>query len=565
MDKDKARKRIEELTEILTFYNKKYYVDDDPVVDDFEYDGLMRELKKLEDEYPEFVTAFSPTQRVGGSADSQFSPVTHEVKMESLQDAFSFDEVHDFFNRVEDKVGKCVYVVEPKIDGLSVSLEYENGIFVRGSTRGDGEVGEDVTANLRTINSIPLKLAEAIPFIEVRGEVFMPQKSFEMLVEKQELNGEKPFKNPRNAAAGSLRQKNPEITAGRNLDIFVFNIQRVEGLSVNSHLESFDLLKRLSFKTIPFYTSCVTEEEVRREIERIGDERDTFSFDIDGAVVKVNEFDKRAAMGSTSKFPKWAIAFKYPPEVKQTKLLDIEVNVGRTGVLTPTAILEPVLLAGSTVSRATLHNEDYIREKDICISDTVYVRKAGDIIPEVVSAAVKSPDRKPYSLPERCPSCGERVYRDRDGVAVRCINPDCPAQLLRVLIHFCSRDAMDIEGLGESILELFVEHGLISTPDDIYRLDAERIAVLEGLGEKSAENIVRAIEKSKSNEFYRLIFALGIRQIGLRAAKQLAEKYGDIDALMAADVDSLTSIDGFGVIMAENVVNFLTWKRQFSL
>ncbi|MGN0521456.1 MAG: NAD-dependent DNA ligase LigA, partial [Eubacterium sp.] len=500
-------KKINDLRKLLWYHSDRYYNQDSPEIEDYEYDMLMRELKALEEQYPEFDSPDSPTKKVGGKADNTFESVVHSVRMESLQDAFSEDEIYDFEKRVRDAVVNPQYVVEPKIDGLSVSLEYRNGVFFRGSTRGDGNVGEDVSGNLRVIHNIPLKLKKQIPYIEVRGEVYMPKKSFERVVDRQLLNDEKPFKNPRNAAAGSLRQKDSAVTASRGLDIFVFNIQQIEGVELSSHKQSLDFLKELGFNTIPFYTKVDSIEDAITEIKKIGEERGNLEFDIDGAVIKVDSFDHRDILGSTSKFPKWAVAFKYPPEEKQTKLLDIEIGVGRTGVLTPTAVLESVHLAGTTVSRATLHNQDFINEKGIAIGDIVTVRKAGDIIPEV-KCVNEHISNETYKFPETCPSCGERVFRDDDEAAIRCINPECPAQLLRNLIHFCSRDAMDIEGLGPAIIETFVSVGLIEKTYDIFNLDAEKIAELDGFQEKSAENIINSVNRSKDNDLSRLIFAL---------------------------------------------------------
>ncbi len=564
-DFENAKKRAEELRDILNYHSHKYYVEDSPEIEDFEYDRLMRELSDIEDKYPELVTPDSPTRRVGGNADGQFEPVEHSVQMASLQDAFSIDELIAFDKRVREVVSDAVYVVEPKIDGLSVSVEYENGVFFRGSTRGDGIVGENVSANLCTVGSIPLKIKENLPSIEVRGEVYMPRDVFIKLVEQQENNEEKPFKNPRNAAAGSLRQKNPKITATRKLDIFVFNIQRVEGKELTSHKQSLDYLKELGFKTVPFYTLCNNIDEAISEINRIGEIRGTLPFDIDGAVIKVDNFAHREQLGSTSKFPKWAVAFKYPPEEKQTKVIDIEINVGRTGVLTPTAVFEPVLVAGSTVSRATLHNQDFISEKDIRIGDTVIIRKAGDIIPEVLNVVSHGEGAEPYVMPEICPSCGAKVVREEGEAAVRCLNTECPAQLLRNLIHFCSRDAMDIEGLGESNLELFVTEGLIKTPADIYSVKEEQIMPLERMAEQSAKNIVEAVNKSKENDLSKLIFALGIRHVGQKAAKLLSERFGTMEAIMGASFDDIMTIDGFGKIMAESVVDYFNMPQTKEL
>lgn len=565
MDFDKAAQRAEQLRRELNHHIYRYYVENENDIEDYEYDMLMRELASIETEYPQLLTSDSPTHRVGGSADNMFESVSHPVKMESLQDAFSEGEILDFDTRVKGSVGTAQYVVEPKIDGLSVSLEYVNGVFTRGSTRGDGVTGEDITANLRTVRSIPLRLQEELPFIEVRGEVYMPRQVFLDIVREQELNEEKPFKNPRNAAAGSLRQKDPKITAKRRLDIFVFNIQRIEGKVLSGHKESLDYLKTLGFKTIPFYHRYDTIDESLGEIRRIGEIRYTLPFDIDGAVIKVDDFAEREALGSTSKFPKWAIAFKYPPEEKETKLLDIEINVGRTGVLTPTAVFEPVLLAGTTVSRATLHNEDFIHEKNISIGDTVIIRKAGDIIPEVLSVSKHNEEAPVYEIPKSCPSCGSPVTREEGEAAVRCSNPDCPAQLLRMLIHFCSRDAMAIEGLGEALLEVLVNEDLLHNAAEIYTLDYEKIAALERMGEKSAENLKNAVERSKENDLSRLVFALGIRHIGQKAAALLSQRFETMDAIMAAAQEEILEIDGFGEIMANAVVQFFALEQSRKL
>lgn len=550
-------KKIEELRKTLRYHSDRYYNDDAPEIEDYEYDMMMRELKKLEEKYPEYDAPDSPTKKVGGVADNSFESVAHSVRMESLQDAFSKDELREFSNRVEDTVSDVNYVVEPKIDGLSVSLEYRDGVFLRGSTRGNGDVGEDVSGNLRVIHNIPLKLNKSIPYIEVRGEVYMPKKSFERVVDRQIINGEKPFKNPRNAAAGSLRQKDSSVTASRGLDIFVFNIQQIEGVELSSHKESLDFIKKLGFNTIPTYKKVDNIEDAIAEIDRIGEARGSLEYDIDGAVIKVDDFSQRDILGSTAKYPKWAIAFKYPPEEKQTKLLDIEIAVGRTGVLTPTAILESVHLAGTTVSRATLHNQDFINEKGIAIGDVVTVRKAGDIIPEVLCVNEHN-SNSVFKFPDVCPSCGEKVYRDEDEAAIRCINPECPAQLLRNLIHFCSRDAMDIEGLGPAIIETFVNEGMIAKTYDIYNLDFNKILSLEGFKETSANNIINSVNNSKNNDLSKLIFALGIRHIGAKAGKLLADYFKDIDLVMNASVDDILQIDGFGKIMAESVVEFFS-------
>lgn len=549
------KEKIENLRATLRYHSDRYYNDDAPEIEDYEYDMMMRELKGLEEKYPEFDSADSPTKRVGGKADNSFASVEHTVRMESLQDAFSKEEIFDFDRRVKENVSDVHYVVEPKIDGLSVSLEYVNGEFFRGSTRGDGNVGEDVSGNLRVIHNIPLKLNHALPYIEVRGEVYMPKKSFDRLVDRQLINDEKPFKNPRNAAAGSLRQKDSEVAATRGLDIFVFNIQQIEGKELTSHKESLDYLKELGFNTIPYYERVNDIETAFEKVLQIGEKRGELEFDIDGAVIKVDDFSEREQLGSTAKFPKWAVAFKYPPEEKQTEILDIEITVGRTGKLTPTAVLSPVHLAGTTVSRATLHNQDFINEKGVNIGDIVTVRKAGDIIPEVLCVNEKRSNGS-FVYPERCPSCSEKVVREEGESDIRCINPECPAQLLRNLIHYCSRDAMDIEGLGPSIIETFVNEGMIKTVTDIYRLDKEKIASLDGFQQTSANNIIESVENSKNNDLSKLIFALGIRHIGAKAAKLLSDEFKNIDNLMNASLEAISDIDGFGDIMAKSAFDF---------
>ena len=549
------KEKIENLRATLKYHSDRYYNDDAPEIEDYEYDMMMRELKGLEEKYPEFDSADSPTKRVGGKADNSFASVEHTVRMESLQDAFSKEEIFDFDRRVKEYVSDVHYVVEPKIDGLSVSLEYVNGEFFRGSTRGDGNVGEDVSGNLRVIHNIPLKLNHALPYIEVRGEVYMPKKSFDRVVDRQLINDEKPFKNPRNAAAGSLRQKDSEVAATRGLDIFVFNIQQIEGKELTSHKESLDYLKELGFNTIPYYERVDDIETAFEKVLQIGEKRGELEFDIDGAVIKVDDFSEREQLGSTAKFPKWAVAFKYPPEEKQTEILDIEITVGRTGKLTPTAVLSPVHLAGTTVSRATLHNQDFINEKGVNIGDIVTVRKAGDIIPEVLCVNEKRSNGS-FVYPERCPSCNEKVVREEGESDIRCINPECPAQLLRNLIHYCSRDAMDIEGLGPSIIETFVNEGMIKTVTDIYRLDKEKIASLDGFQQTSANNIIESVENSKNNDLSKLIFALGIRHIGAKAAKLLSDEFKNIDNLMNASLEAICDIDGFGDIMAKSAFDF---------
>ena len=556
MENFEAKQRIEKLTSELNYYSDRYYMDDSPEISDFEYDMLQRELKGLEEQYPEYSLPNSPTKRVGGGvAQRLFSPVEHAVKMESLQDAFSFEELRSFETRIKELVTP-IFSVEPKIDGLSVSLEYENGRFVRGSTRGDGLVGEDVTANLLTIGDIP----KTIPFtgaLEVRGEVYMSHKMFFRLVKQQENEGLAPAKNPRNAAAGSLRQKDSKVTASRGLSVFVFNIQRIEGKGPSSHIESLDFLKSLGFSVLPFYKKAVGIEEAIEFINNIGDNRGNLEFDIDGAVIKLDNLSQREEFGSTAKFPKWAIAYKYPPEEKETVLEKIEINVGRTGALTPTAQFAPVTLAGTTVSRAVLHNEDFINEKGIRIGDTIIVRKAGDIIPEVIGVARHNANSLPFEMPKICPSCSAPVIKEEGEAVARCTNAECPAQLTRHLIHFASRDAMDIEGMGPAMVELLLENNLVHHAYDLYSLKAEDLIGLDRMGEKSAENLLAAIEKSKENDLYRFIFGLGIRHIGAKAAKLVADKMQNMDAIMSASREDFADIDGFGDIMANSLYEFL--------
>ena len=555
MDKISAQNRIKELVDVLKYHNRKYYIEDAPEIEDFEYDALLRELENLEEEYPEFKMEDSPTQMVGGAALKLFSEVQHTVKMESLQDVFSFEELRAFISKLD--LSKTALSVEPKIDGLSVSLEYRDGLFFRGSTRGDGMTGEDVTANLMQIKSIP-KAINFMGELEVRGEVYMPRESFLKLRERQELLGEAPAKNPRNAAAGTLRQKNSQIVKERELDIFIFNIQRVVGKEFSSHIETLDFLSDLGFHTLPTYLKCESADDVVTEVERIGQSRGGLPFDIDGAVIKADNLAYRDVLGSTSKFPKWAVAFKYPPEEKQTVLKEIEINVGRTGALTPTAIFDPIQLAGTTVSRATLHNEDFITSKEIGIGDTIIVRKAGDIIPEVLAVAKHCENSQIYKMPDVCPSCNSPVFREEDEAVIRCTNADCPAQLLRHLIHFTSRDAMDIEGLGPAMLEQLLDADLIHNIVDIYDLDYEKVASLERTGEKTVENLKNAIEKSKENDLSKLLFALGIRHIGAKAGKLLSEHFGDIDAILNASADDFEKIEGFGSILAQSAADFFS-------
>ena len=556
MEREQARKRAEELRAVIEKNNRLYYDQDAPELEDFEYDALTRELKAIEAEFPDLITPDSPTQHVGGTASSKFSKVTHAVKMESLQDAFSEDELREFDARVREAGIRPEYVVEAKIDGLSVSLEYRDGRLVRGSTRGDGTVGEDVTENLASIRDIPQQLENAPAFLEVRGEVYMPHAAFLKLKEQQELEDKTPFKNPRNAAAGSLRQKDAKITAERGLSIFVFNLQQCEGRSFTTHHETLDYIKSLGFPVSPRYSVFSNIEDAIREIQTIGQLRGTLEFDIDGAVIKVNDLAARRVLGSTNKFPRWAIAFKYPPEVKESVVRDIEVTVGRTGVLTPTAVFDPIFLAGTSVSRASLHNGDIISSLGVGIGDTIQVRKAGDIIPEVIAVSAHGPDSKPFAMPTVCPSCGAPVVHLQDETALRCVNPECPAQSLRNLIHFASRDAMAIDGLGEAVAIQLTEKNLVHTVADLYSLQEEQLLTLDKFKKKSAQNLLAAIEHSKSNNLDKLLFGLGIRNIGDKAAALLAEHFGSMEALRTASVEQMCEIDGFGAVMAQSVREF---------
>lgn len=565
MEINEARSRIDELCKLLDKYTYQYYVLDAPEISDYDFDMLMQELKGLESQYPELIRPDSPTQRVGGIASGKFDKVTHAVQMASLQDVFSIEQVEEFVTRCHQELGKCEFSVEPKIDGLSVSLEYENGILMRGSTRGDGFVGEDVTSNIKTIRTIPLKLEGAPEFLEVRGEVYMPRKSFFELVEQQELNDETPFKNPRNAAAGSLRQKDSRITAKRKLDMFMFNVQQVRGYEFSNHIESLDYLTAHGFNTVPGYKLCNDITEIKAEIDRIGNERSGFSYDIDGVVIKVNSLAQRDIMGATAKTPKWAVAYKYPPEEKETKLLDIEVNVGRTGAITPVAVFEPILLAGTSVSRAVLHNQDFIDEKDIRIGDTIVVRKAGEIIPEVLRSVSHAENSETFTLPSVCPVCGTPSVREDGESVLRCPNVECPAQLLKNMIHFASKNAMNIDGLGEANMKLLVESGLVKSPADIYSLSKEQLMTLERTGEKSADNMIAAIENSKKSGLERLVHGLGIRNIGQRAAVLLCEKFGSMEKIMSAGKDEISEIEGFGEIMAESVYTALHEPHRIEL
>ncbi len=555
-------KRYNELVDELNFHSRLYYTEDAPVISDYEYDMKMVELKKLEEEYPLFIRADSPTQRVGDVMVNTFEKVQHKVQMGSLQDVFSVEELYAFNERCKASLEKPCYVVEPKIDGLSVSLEYKDGHFVRGSTRGNGLVGEDVTLNLLTIADIPKEIPEKLPLLEVRGEVYMPREVFNELTSEQIKNGEEPFKNPRNAAAGGLRQKDPKITAKRKLSIFIFNIQQIEGKELSSHKESLDFLNFLGFKTVPSYKTFTEFSKVVEEIQLIGENRYSYPFDIDGAVVKIDNFTEREKLGATSKFPKWAVAFKYPPEEKETVLRDIEINVGRTGALTPTAVFDPIILAGTTVSRAVLHNQDFIDEKDIRIGDTILVRKAGDIIPEVLKSVSHPDGSEPYLIPKHCPVCNEETVKDDDEAVIRCVNPLCPATIYRSIIHFATRNAMNIEGLGPAIVELLLNNKLISSPADLYYLKLSNLSSLERMGELSGGNLLKSIEESKTRGLAKVLFGLGIRNIGERASKLLAEHFLSIDRLFEATVDEITEIEGYGEVMAQSVVSY--FERQES-
>ncbi|MCH5196705.1 MAG: NAD-dependent DNA ligase LigA [Oscillospiraceae bacterium] len=563
LDINEAKKRISELTEILEKANHNYYDLDSPTLEDDEYDAFMRELRKIEQDFPELLSESSPSQRVGGSALNTFEKVSHTVQMASLQDVFSENEVRAFYERAVE-AGASEFTVETKIDGLSVSLEYENGVLIRGSTRGDGFIGENITANLKTIRSVPLKLAEDVSFLEVRGEVYMPKESFKKLCDIQEKNGEPLPKNPRNAAAGSLRQKDSKITAERGLDIFCFNIQQARGVEFETHSESLEYLNKQGFKVVPDFRVSKTLDEILARISEIGKMRLSLPFDIDGAVVKVNDLALRAEMGATAKTPKWAVAFKYPPEEKETTLNSIEINVGRTGALTPVAIFDTVQLAGTSVSRAVLHNQDYISEKDIRVGDRIVVRKAGDIIPEVVRSVLHADNSEPFYIPSVCPVCNSEAVRDEDDAVIRCKNINCPAQILHSIEHFASRSAMNIDGLGEAIVEQLINAALVHTVADLYTLDIQSLTALERFGQKSAENLLSAIERSKQNELPRLIYALGIRGIGGRAAL-LCEKFGDMDGIMAASEKEISEIDGFGDVLAKSVYTSMREPHRIEL
>lgn len=561
LDFNEIKEKYNSLKKQVEHHSYLYYVLDNPEIDDYEYDMMMHKLIDMEKEYPELWSSDSPTSRVGGNVLNTFEKVEHIVQMGSLQDVFDFESVREFDSKVRETIPNPVYVVEPKIDGLSVSLEYRDGVLVRGSTRGDGFVGEDVTENLKTVGAIPLRLNRNIPYLEVRGEVYMPRKNFDKLVLLQEENDEQPFKNPRNAAAGSLRQKDSKITAKRGLDIFVFNLQQVEGKEISSHKQSLDFLKELGFKVSPSYNIFSNIDDVINEIKTIGDNKVSYTFDIDGAVIKVDNFSHREELGATAKFPRWAVAFKYPPEEKTTILRDIEITVGRTGVLTPTAVFDSVELAGTSVSRAVLHNQDFIDERQIAIGDKILVRKAGEIIPEVIRVS-EHMGGEVYKIPKKCPSCGSNVIREEGEAAYRCTSIECPAQLKRNLIHFASRDAMDIDGLGKVVVEVLIEKGLIKSPVDIYKLKKEDIIKLDRMGEKSADNLISAIEKSKENDLSKLIFALGIRNVGAKAAETLAETFLTMDKLKNAKAEEISQIEGFGEIVAGSVKDFFSHQQN---
>ena len=555
-----AKKRIQELSDLLTEANYRYYVLDDPTMPDFEYDKLLRELEELEKANPDLIRPDSPAQRVGGMAVSEFQKVEHPVPLNSLQDVFSLEELDDFLEKIMQQYPGTKFSVEPKIDGLSVALEYVNGRFVRGATRGDGMVGEDVTENLKTIRSIPMQLAGAPARLIVRGEVFMPKKSFAALNERQEAEGKPLFANPRNAAAGSLRQLDPKIAASRGLDIYIFNIQLAEGVEFQTHRHSLEYLKSLRFKVIP-YELLETIAGINDHVLSINEHREDLSCDIDGAVIKVNDLSLRERLGATAKFPRWAAAYKYPPEIKETVVEDIVVQVGRTGVLTPKAVVRPVRLAGTTVTNATLHNQDFITQRDIRIGDTVRIRKAGEIIPEILDVVLtKRPDDvTAYHLPTECPVCGAKVEKDEEGAFLRCTGAECPAQLSRNISHFVSRDAMDIDGLGSAIVESLIEKGLIKSPADIYYLTLDEMSSLWHKGDLAAKKLLSAIESSKQQDVSRLIYALGIRQVGAKTGKVLASHFGSLDALMAATVQELTDVPDVGLVTAENIA---AWFAQ---
>lgn len=562
-----VKKQIEKLRKELNYHSKLYYVYDRTEISDYEYDMLMQRLKTLESEHPELITPDSPTQRVGGQALSQFEPVTHQVPLESLTDVFSYDELFEFGSRMDSLIpAPHDFSVEPKVDGLSMSLEYENGVFIRGATRGDGITGENVTENLRTIRSLPLRIDNAPERLIVRGEVYMSKAAFEKINAEREIRGENPLANPRNAAAGSIRQLDPRIAASRRLDIVFFNMQFSSDMRYHTHAETLDAMREMGFPVIPYKRFDKIEECVE-QIRWLGENRDALPYEMDGAVIKINDLSQRAMLGSTAKAPRWAVAFKYPPEQKESRVKDIIVQVGRTGVLTPKVIVEPIRLAGTTVSAATLHNQDNISRLDIRIGDTVILQKAGEIIPEVVAVAVeKRPEGTvPFTMPERCPECGSPVVRDIDGAAYRCTSPECPAQVLRNIAHFASREAMDIEGLGISVCESLIKNKLVESAADIYYLEPQSVAMLDRMGEKSASNLIDAIEKSKSAGLSRLICAFGIRQVGQKAAKVLASHFGNLDSLVRADVNELTLIPDIGGITAQFITEWFSNPQSLHL
>lgn len=567
MDKKDILKEIENLRDEIRYHNYRYYILDQPTITDSEYDSLIRRLMELEAEYPEFYSPDSPTQRVGGAPMEGFGTVVHSSPMLSLANAFNSQELIDFDRRVRSIVGDEVeYVAEFKIDGLSVVLEYENGSFVRGATRGDGQVGEDVTENLKTVRSIPLRLNKPYT-LEVRGEVFMSKEHFERLNSRRELDGQPTFANPRNAAAGSIRQLDPRITASRPLDVFLFNLERVDGVDIQSHLHGMDIMKDAGLKISPFLYSTASIEDIIELCSEWTDKRHDLPFDIDGLVIKVNSMEQRRQLGATSKTPRWAIAYKFPAQQAETRLKEIVVQVGRTGVLTPTALLDPVHIAGSTVARASLHNEDYIREKDIRIGDYVIIQKAGDIIPEVVRVQKdkRTGGEKVFQMPEQCPVCGASTVRIEGEAAVRCTGNACPAQQRRLIIHYVSKDAMDITGLGPAIVDQLLENGLIDDAGDLYYLDYNHLVGLERMGDKSANNLLRAIEASKQNELRRLIFGLGIRLVGTRAAQLLAQRFGHLDALIKATEDELLSVEEIGPKIAQSITAFFKEEQNIKL
>lgn len=557
------KEKIDKLTDLLNEANYQYYVLDNPQMPDFEYDRMLRELENLEAEYPEYVRLDSPTKRVGGEALSKFEKVEHMVPLMSLQDVFSMEELDEFLDKIMQDYPETAFTVEPKVDGLSVALEYENGAFVRGATRGDGVVGEDVTENLKTIRSIPMTLQGAPERLIVRGEVFMPKKSFELLNERQEADGKQLFANPRNAAAGSLRQLDPRIAAKRGLDILIFNVQYAAGIDFGTHADSLEYLKKLQFKVVP-YTLHNRITEIHKQVDAINENRGELTCDIDGAVIKVNDLATRQNLGSTAKFPRWAAAYKYPPEIKPTVVEDIVVQVGRTGVLTPKAVVRPVRLAGTTVTNATLHNQDFISQRDIRIGDTVRIRKAGEIIPEILDVDFsKRPENSmPYMQPSNCPICGAPTRRDDDGAFLRCTGVSCPAQLSRNIAHFVSRDAMDIDGLGSAIVDALIEKGLLKSPADIYELTLDDLKTLWQKGDTAAKKLLSSIENSKKQDLSRLIFALGIRQVGAKTGKVLATQFGTMDNLSAATVEELTQVQDVGAITAKSIADWFAMEQS---